>query len=76
MERIYARIMQAQTAEVGDLKERLLTSGALKEIALVSTALFLGEKVLADHALTFPMVYQKYDSFLRGQSQDAPLVHL
>ena len=30
--------------------------------------------MLVDHALMFSMVYQKYVSFLRGQSQDASLL--
>ena len=42
-----------------------------EEIALLHTALFLGEEMLVDHALTFPIVYQKYVSLVRRQSQDA-----
>lgn len=46
-------IMQALTAKVGDLKERLQTSNEHEEIALWRTALFLGEEMLVDHALTW-----------------------
>ena len=42
-------IMQSLTAKVGDLKERVQTIGEHEEIALLHTALFLGEEMLVDH---------------------------
>ena len=63
--------MQSLTAKVGDLKERVQTIGEHEEIALLHTALFLGEEMLVDHALTFLIVYQKNVSLLRRESQDA-----
>ena len=64
-------IMQSLTAKVCDLKERVQNSSEHKEIALLHTALFLGEEMLVDHALTFPILYQKYVSLLRRESYDA-----
>ena len=64
-------IMQSLTAKMCDLKERVQNSSEHKEIALLHTALFLGKEMLVDHALTFPISYQKYVSLLRRESYDA-----
>ena len=47
------------------------TSGDHSERALLKTALFLAEEMLANHALTFPMIYQKYLSLLTKENQEA-----
>ena len=40
------------------------------ELVLLQTALFLGEEMLAHHAVTFPKIYQRYVSLLNRDSQD------
>ena len=45
-------IMQALTAKVGDLKERLQTDDAHEEIAPVCTTLFLGEDLNISNGLS------------------------
>ena len=58
-------IIGSLEAKVIDLKERkhtCMTSGEHNEVALLETALFLGEEMLSAHAVTFPLYYQKYVS--------------
>ena len=37
------------------------------EVALLHTAIFLGEHMLSDQAITFPQLYQKYCEYLHGR---------
>jgi hypothetical protein len=66
-------IVESLRAKVADLEERVhkcMHGGEPNEIALVQAALFLGEEMLADHAVTFPMLYQKYASSLNRDGHD------
>ena len=67
-------IIDSLNVKVGDLWSRVhecQTSGDHSERALLKTALFLGEEMLANHALTFPMIYQKYISLLTKENREA-----
>ena len=67
-------IVESLRSKVADLQgkvNQLVNYSTKDEIALLHTALFLGEEMLADHAVTFPMVYQKYLSVLSSGSESA-----
>ena len=64
-------ILESLNVKVADLRCLAHDYQGGGEGALLNTALFLGEEMLADHALTFPMIYQKYISLLRKESQEA-----
>ena len=61
--------MQSLTAKVADLKERVQTIGQHEEIALLRTALFLGEEMLVRRSrFNLLIVYQKNVSFKKRKS--------
>ncbi len=63
-------ILQALRKKVDELNEKLtqcksITDSSLRnDFALVSTAVYLGDLMLCDKAVTFPNLYQKYCSFV------------
>ena len=68
------RIIDSPNVKVGYLRSQVhecRTSGDHNEGTLLKTSLFLGEEMLANHALNFPMIYQKYLPFLKKESQEA-----
>ena len=63
-------IMENLKTKLGDLEEKMNHCVDSSELVLLQTALFLGEEMLAHHAVTFPKIYQRYVSLLNRDSQD------
>ena len=61
-------IIGSLEAKVIDLRERMHTCMTRGEVALLEAALYLGEKMFSDHAVTFPSYNQKYVSILSKNS--------
>ena len=62
-------IVELLNTKLVALEERVNQCVDSSELALLQTALFLGKEMLADHAVTFPMVYQRYVSLLSKDSR-------
>ena len=68
-------IVHALTTKVTELQDRLQqcsNSSEHDEVELLNTAHFLGDQMLSDQAVTFPMLYQKYLYLVSRLTNDAP----
>lgn len=61
-------IVHALRRTVDELQDRLQKCSSISDpndVALLHTAIFLGERMLSDQAITFPQLYQRYSEYLQ-----------